>query len=218
MIEDSQIHVHPYTVLDPTIEHDKAKGRTATNVVSQLVASGFIQGEKLIDKMKREAKDMDEKNHISDKVKSAYDLSIKKCREVDNNYKFSETLTYYKDRAVETGHKLDEQLGIGVKAKEVKDFTVKISEKAMENEAIKQSVDFVSSIANSGWGFVKDSWSFFTEETKEEIKVQKEAQKKEEKVVEEEKPELEENNKETVVTEQKEIPSGEIVETEVKHE
>jgi hypothetical protein len=219
MIEESAINVHPYAAHDPTIEHDKAKGRSATNVVSQLVASGFIQGEKLIDKMKKEAKDMDDKNHISDKVKSAYDLSIKKCREVDSSYKVSETLTYYKDRAVETGHKLDEQLGIGVKAKEVKEFTVKIGEKAMENEAIKQSVDFVTSVASSGWGFVKDSWNFFTEETKEEIKVQKEAQKKdvkeEKQVLSEEKPEpeLEENNKETVVEEQKEIP---IVETEKK--
>jgi len=229
VVEDSPINVHPYAPHDPTLEHDKLKGRTATNVVSQLVASGFIQGEKLIDKMKKEAKDMDEKNHISDKVKSAYDLSIKKCKEVDSNYKFSETLSYYKDKALETTHKLDEQLGIGVKAKEVKDFTVKtvsgISGKAMEIEPIKQGVDFVSSIATSGWGFVTQTFNFFTEETKEEIKVQKEALKKEFKpvlseekpVIREEKPEresLEQMNKETDVSE-KSIP---VVETEEKKE
>jgi hypothetical protein len=177
MIDDSAINVHPFAPLDPTIETDKVKGRSALAVVTQLTASGFIVGETIVETMKKQALELDAKTHISDRVKFGYDLSIKKCKEADENYKFTETFAYYKDKMLETYKGVDEQMGIGNKAKEVKDFTVKtvsgLGEKAMTIEPIKQGVDFVSSVASSGWGYLKDSLGYFAEETKEEIKSQK---------------------------------------------
>lgn len=157
-----------------------------------MIASGYVQGEKLIQQMKKQAQDLDNSTNATEKVKQALEISISKCKEIDENYKFTETFSFLKDKAYETTSNVykgvDENLGISTKAKEVKDFTVKtvsdISEKALSYEPVKQSVDLVSSFASSSWNFVKDSWSFFTEETSDQIKIQKQTEQMKEKTQE----------------------------------
>jgi hypothetical protein len=175
VIEGSPINVHPYSNVTPSTSSTSADGknsRSAVSVVASLVASGYVTGEHLINDMKNQAKELDSHVGAGAKVKHAYNVSIEKCKKIDSDYKFTETLSSLKNKAVETTRDVyktvDHALGLEQKAKEAKDFTVKTANKAMEFQPVKQSVEVVS----AGWNYLKDAWNSVTQETTQEISKQ----------------------------------------------
>lgn len=182
VIEGSPINVHPYSNVVPSVKGSgdsssgssaSKSGHSAVSVVASLIASGYVQGELLVNDMKAQAKELDSKVNVSQKVKHAYQVSLEKCKKFDSDIKFSETLSNFKNKAVETSHQvyktIDGALGLEQKAKDAKEFTLKTANLAMEYEPVKQSVEMVS----TGWNYLKDSWNSMTQETTEEINKQK---------------------------------------------
>jgi RNA recognition motif-containing protein len=182
VIEGSPINVHPYSNFVPSAKGSgdssssssgSKSGNSAVSVVASLIASGYVQGELLVNDMKAQAKELDSKVNVSQKVKHAYQVSLEKCKKFDNDIKFTETLANLKSKAVETSHQvyktIDDALGLQQKAKDAKEFTLKTASLAMEYEPVKQSVEMVS----TGWGYLKDSWNSMTQETTDEINKQK---------------------------------------------
>jgi len=162
----------------------------AVAVIASLAAQGYLKGEEILKQMKKQAHDLDQQHHLTQKVKIGVQVSREKAAEIDQSLRLTQRLQNFREDAQQgvafVGGELDKVKGdiarslvefdqkyqLQQHASHAKQVTSKVvndmANIVMENDVVKQSKQYLEGALSYGWNALVSGVNMFQQDVQQQ--------------------------------------------------
>jgi len=162
----------------------------AVAVIASLAAQGYVKGEEILKQMKKQAQELDQQVHFTQKVKLGVQVSREKAAEIDQSLRITQRLQNFKEDAQQgvafVGGELDKVKGdiarsliefdqkyqIQQHASHAKQVTSKVvndmASMVLENDVVKQSKQYLEGAFSYGWNALVSGVNMFQQDVQQQ--------------------------------------------------